>query len=350
MLANAATMRILIKGGKVVNDDCTLEADVYIENGIIQQVGRELMIPGGAKVIDATGKLVIPGGIDTSTHFHQTFMNATCVDDFYHGTKVPPGTALCSPTAPAPVTVGLLPAQGGLPGPAGCAWGAQIPPAGDGSAQGSGSWVLDQPRGHADGIWLPCPAANSGARLCRRSQPCHAEPGSSPARPGEMTLSCDSFYSANHQVFGSEEPSGRAGSQPCCRRDAAWLGTALPAAGLRLLLPAPSCAQHPAGMAGTWCSVPRGIPGDLSSPSAALGGPWGRRCRAPGAAAHAPRTQQALCRAGAGRAWLWGGGAGCCCAMARRGDSVVTAGTPCRAFPTPPGPIAKGALGISRAG
>ncbi|XP_070598109.1 dihydropyrimidinase-related protein 5 isoform X2 [Erythrolamprus reginae] len=87
MLANAAIMRILIKGGKVVNDDCTLEADVYIENGIIQQVGRELMIPGGAKVIDATGKLVIPGGIDTSTHFHQTFMNATCVDDFYHGTK-----------------------------------------------------------------------------------------------------------------------------------------------------------------------------------------------------------------------------------------------------------------------
>lgn len=87
MAANSATVRILIKGGKVVNDDFTQEADVYIENGIIQQVGRELMIPGGAKVIDATGKLVIPGGIDTSTHFHQTFMNATCVDDFYNGTK-----------------------------------------------------------------------------------------------------------------------------------------------------------------------------------------------------------------------------------------------------------------------
>lgn len=95
MLANAATMRILVRGGKVVNDDCTLEADVYIENGVIQQVGRELMIPGGAKVIDATGKLVLPGGIDTSTHFHQTFMNATCVDDFYHGTKVPPCFCHC---------------------------------------------------------------------------------------------------------------------------------------------------------------------------------------------------------------------------------------------------------------
>lgn len=81
----------------MVNDDCTLEADVYIENGIIQQVGRELMIPGGAKVIDATGKLVIPGGIDTSTHFHQTFMNATCVDDFYHGTKVLPSRGLPCP-------------------------------------------------------------------------------------------------------------------------------------------------------------------------------------------------------------------------------------------------------------
>ncbi|KAI1241364.1 Dihydropyrimidinase-related protein 5, partial [Lamprotornis superbus] len=122
MMANAATMRILIKGGKVVNDDCTLEADVYIENGIIQQVGRELMIPGGAKVIDATGKLVIPGGIDTSTHFHQTFMNATCVDDFYHGTKVPPRLS--------PVW-GLLPALG-----------AQI---------GAGS-SGPQPRGHPSSI------------------------------------------------------------------------------------------------------------------------------------------------------------------------------------------------------
>ncbi|KAJ8355495.1 hypothetical protein SKAU_G00182890 [Synaphobranchus kaupii] len=87
MAANAVTMRVLIKGGKVVNDDFTQEADVYIENGIIQQVGRELMIPGGAKVIDATGKLVIPGGIDTSVHLQQSFMNATTVDDFYSGTK-----------------------------------------------------------------------------------------------------------------------------------------------------------------------------------------------------------------------------------------------------------------------
>uniref|UniRef100_A0A6Q2Y7S6 Amidohydrolase-related domain-containing protein n=1 Tax=Esox lucius TaxID=8010 RepID=A0A6Q2Y7S6_ESOLU len=86
-MSNSGSMRILIKGGKVVNDDVTQEADVYIENGTIQQVGRELMIPGGAKVIDASGKLVMPGGIDTSVHLQQNFMNARSQDDFYSGTK-----------------------------------------------------------------------------------------------------------------------------------------------------------------------------------------------------------------------------------------------------------------------
>ncbi|XP_050963351.1 dihydropyrimidinase-related protein 5b isoform X1 [Labeo rohita] len=87
MAAGSSSLRILIKGGRVVNDDVTQEADVYIENGLIQQVGRDLMIPGGAKVIDASGKLVIPGGIDSSVHLQQTFMNASTQDDFYSGTK-----------------------------------------------------------------------------------------------------------------------------------------------------------------------------------------------------------------------------------------------------------------------
>lgn len=54
----------------------------------VRQVGKELMIPGGAKVIDASGKLVLPGGIDTSIHVQDTFMNAAIQDDFYSGTKV----------------------------------------------------------------------------------------------------------------------------------------------------------------------------------------------------------------------------------------------------------------------
>lgn len=97
MSSSSAMARILIKGGKVVNDDCTQEADVYIENGIIQQVGKELMIPGGAKVIDASGKLVLPGGIDTSVHLEESFMNATSADDFYSGTKVTEGESEADP-------------------------------------------------------------------------------------------------------------------------------------------------------------------------------------------------------------------------------------------------------------
>uniref|UniRef100_A0A1Y1JZK4 dihydropyrimidinase n=1 Tax=Photinus pyralis TaxID=7054 RepID=A0A1Y1JZK4_PHOPY len=83
----SAQNRLLIKNGKVVNEDDIVEEDVYIEDGIIKQLGRNLIIPGGTRVIDARGKLVIPGGIDPHTHFEFEFMNTTSVDDFYQGTK-----------------------------------------------------------------------------------------------------------------------------------------------------------------------------------------------------------------------------------------------------------------------
>ncbi|XP_033855027.3 dihydropyrimidinase [Acipenser ruthenus] len=79
--------RILIKGGKIVNDDCSRITDVYIEDGIIKDVGLNLQVPGGVRVIDATDKLVIPGGIDTHTHMELAFMGTQAVDDFYIGTK-----------------------------------------------------------------------------------------------------------------------------------------------------------------------------------------------------------------------------------------------------------------------
>uniref|UniRef100_A0A3B4X8N9 Dihydropyrimidinase n=1 Tax=Seriola lalandi dorsalis TaxID=1841481 RepID=A0A3B4X8N9_SERLL len=79
---------ILIKGGKVVNEDCSVIGDVYIENGKIVEVGLNLLIPAGVRVIDATDKLVIPGGIDTHTHMELAFMGTKAVDDFHIGTKV----------------------------------------------------------------------------------------------------------------------------------------------------------------------------------------------------------------------------------------------------------------------
>jgi len=38
-----------------------IEADVFIESGLIKDVGKNLVVPGGAKVIDAQKKLVMPG-------------------------------------------------------------------------------------------------------------------------------------------------------------------------------------------------------------------------------------------------------------------------------------------------
>lgn len=85
--AMAQKDRILIKGGIVVNDDDMIEADVFIESGVIKEVGKNLVVPGGARVIDAQKKLVMPGGIDTHTHMQLPFMGTVAVDDFYTGTR-----------------------------------------------------------------------------------------------------------------------------------------------------------------------------------------------------------------------------------------------------------------------
>ena len=67
MHLQSAQNRILIKGGTVVNATGSELADVYVEDRLIKQVGTHLDIPGGTRIIDAMGKLVMPGGIDTHT-------------------------------------------------------------------------------------------------------------------------------------------------------------------------------------------------------------------------------------------------------------------------------------------
>ncbi|XP_011729868.2 dihydropyrimidinase isoform X1 [Macaca nemestrina] len=87
----AAPSRLLIRGGRVVNDDFSEVADVLVEDGVVRALGHDLPPPGGApvglRVLDAAGKLVLPGGIDTHTHMEFPFMGSRSIDDFHQGTK-----------------------------------------------------------------------------------------------------------------------------------------------------------------------------------------------------------------------------------------------------------------------
>lgn len=85
----SAQNRLYIKRGHVVNHDGMQQADIYIEDGTIRYVGSgaDFVVPGGCRVIDAAGLMVIPGGIDPHTHFQLEFGGTVSVDDFYQGTK-----------------------------------------------------------------------------------------------------------------------------------------------------------------------------------------------------------------------------------------------------------------------
>lgn len=78
-------MGVLIKNGNVVTASDSYVADIFIQDGIIKEIGLNLE-KEGSKVIDAKGLIVMPGGVDVHTHFDLDVGIAIANDDFYTGT------------------------------------------------------------------------------------------------------------------------------------------------------------------------------------------------------------------------------------------------------------------------
>lgn len=101
-------MRTLIKGGTLVDDAGEYHCDLLIEQGSIVRIEPDIAPTIASEVIDATGLLVMPGGVDVHTHFNINVGIATSCDDFFTGTRA----AACGGTTTIVDHMGF--------GPAGC--------------------------------------------------------------------------------------------------------------------------------------------------------------------------------------------------------------------------------------
>jgi dihydropyrimidinase len=79
-------MSILIKNGRVITASEDHIADILTEGEQIIAIGKDLPA-GNARVIDATGKLVFPGGIDPHVHLDMPFMGTYSSDNYETGTR-----------------------------------------------------------------------------------------------------------------------------------------------------------------------------------------------------------------------------------------------------------------------
>jgi dihydropyrimidinase len=78
-------MRTLLRHGTLVNADGQRRADVLVDDERVVSIGADL--PGPAdRVVDATGRLLLPGAVDVHTHLDLPLGDVRTADDFASGT------------------------------------------------------------------------------------------------------------------------------------------------------------------------------------------------------------------------------------------------------------------------
>ena len=76
---------LTIRGGRVATEGRVIGGDVGIQDGRIVEIARSLA--PGRRDIDAAGRWVLPGGVDSHCHVEQlSGMGMMCADDFYSAT------------------------------------------------------------------------------------------------------------------------------------------------------------------------------------------------------------------------------------------------------------------------
>src|SRR2546426_8849881 len=78
---------MLIRNGRIVTATDDYRADILVEDGRVRMIGRDIPVGGDVGVHDASGLLVLPGGVDVHTHLDWDFGAARTVDTFGTGTR-----------------------------------------------------------------------------------------------------------------------------------------------------------------------------------------------------------------------------------------------------------------------
>lgn len=79
-------MSVLIQNGRVITATDDYQADLFIEGETVSAIGKNLNV-AASTTIDASGKLVIPGGIDPHVHLDMPFMGTFSSDNYESGTR-----------------------------------------------------------------------------------------------------------------------------------------------------------------------------------------------------------------------------------------------------------------------
>lgn len=79
-------MDLIIKNGTIVSPTATFKADVCVDNGKIVAITADAGTDADT-VVDANGKMVLPGAIDAHTHLAMPFGGTISSDDYYAGTR-----------------------------------------------------------------------------------------------------------------------------------------------------------------------------------------------------------------------------------------------------------------------